>query len=872
MRKWLKQGHLPKNCDEPENITEGPAMCITSPDKAKSDIVVGGLVGEDGKPVRIRVEDPRSIKKILKRREKKKKQRKRERERKKAALLQRSNGADSRSFSELDNDKFEIDPEGSLSSSDSDSFDDDLFELPKAFEKFIMKKTDRESRRTLNSNSENDKDDFSIFDSSGSNLSDLSELHIGSDDDLDELMADFLKSNSSSGSSQTSATRNTKKKKHKRRGKGTSKTPPSDQDLFSYSSSCFDTSSSCELSISAGKVEESTESFLKSKSELQAKRSKRKCKRAKNHKQDGSDSTDASSEGLSHLNSPPHLSPDHRGSIKSSLSVAAQRSFTSSIVAANSTNNMNKQKSDSMDESKSDEFCLPEIPGKLTTTVNSAADNSDKPSLHLPQLSQAKGNLVQQGEYATVSIEDSSGQDVEGQKTATTDGVFRSLTTPDDNSTSNKLKQNQLRTQSIADYKTVLTASSRLPSTASAVRRLPQRSSAILKAPSRAVDTSPTSTLSNTQKGSQKVSHATVQEGVSLPHNKQMDQSKHGRLKRKSIATDDLPLLRGGASQDRRMSETAGNYIDMQQVKAQSLDEKYAKRIGRKLIKKTKKNPLERVYSAKHNSKNIGGGLMDPDGQYIEDRSINNEEIDTQSALLFIPSAIDDPSGTDQLTPNQSLALQQSSQQPASALRRQSAGPLRDKAVPMPLIGKGGGGDKSRRPNEEETRPLSAGLGSRVPAKLTDKSSTPLKMPTPTYPQDYSQSKSEFTVGKQPQSLLTEATVFKATQEATSHNEGELHAMEAAEEGIKPLQSHGELEVITEAEDEDDSDDDYCDFKIAPIFDDKPITILSFTSSYAYSFYPMAAQYKKAYDVVHKRTLQPIQMGRNKAKVRARKR
>ena len=60
---------------------------------------------------------------------------------------------------------------------------------------------------------------------------------------------------------------------------------------------------------------------------------------------------------------------------------------------------------------------------------------------------------------------------------------------------------------------------------------------------------------------------------------------------------------------------------------------------------------------------------------------------------------------------------------------------------------------------------------------------TPLKMQTPSY-------------------ILSEQKrihCWKKTTEATPQNEGELHDMKAAEEGIKPLQSHSEQEVITEA-------------------------------------------------------------------------
>lgn len=52
-------------------------MCITYSDQASSEMIVSRILGEDGKPVRIKVECPETIKRLLKRKAKRMEKKKR---------------------------------------------------------------------------------------------------------------------------------------------------------------------------------------------------------------------------------------------------------------------------------------------------------------------------------------------------------------------------------------------------------------------------------------------------------------------------------------------------------------------------------------------------------------------------------------------------------------------------------------------------------------------------------------------------------------------------------------------------------------------------------------------------------------------------
>ena len=139
MRRWLKLGHIPESCSEPEDPTEGPAMCITDQSN-DSRMIVGGALGCDGKPVRIKVELPVNIKKMLKKERKKKrkgstrKDHMKSRDGKSNDRLSTGGGKEEHAFvfSEEEDD-FNLD-------SNSSDEDGDLLDLPDSLRTYILKK------------------------------------------------------------------------------------------------------------------------------------------------------------------------------------------------------------------------------------------------------------------------------------------------------------------------------------------------------------------------------------------------------------------------------------------------------------------------------------------------------------------------------------------------------------------------------------------------------------------------------------------------------------------------------------------------------------------------------------------------------------
>ena len=141
MKRWLKLGHIPESCSEPEDLTEGPAMCITdqsNDNRGPQTMIVGGALGSDGKPVRIKVELPVNIQKMLKKERRKKRKRSAKGEGNKGnARLSTRGSKDERTF------VFSEEEENFLDSNSSDE-DGDLLDLPDSLRTYILKKAARQ--------------------------------------------------------------------------------------------------------------------------------------------------------------------------------------------------------------------------------------------------------------------------------------------------------------------------------------------------------------------------------------------------------------------------------------------------------------------------------------------------------------------------------------------------------------------------------------------------------------------------------------------------------------------------------------------------------------------------------------------------------
>ena len=142
MRRWLKLGHIPESCSEPEDLTEGPAMCITDQSN-DSRMIVGGALGCDGKPVRIKVELPVNIKKMLKKEQKKKRKGSTRKAHTKSRDGKSNDRLSTRSGKEEHAFVFSEEEDDFLDSNSSDE-DGDLLDLPDSLRTYILKKAARQ--------------------------------------------------------------------------------------------------------------------------------------------------------------------------------------------------------------------------------------------------------------------------------------------------------------------------------------------------------------------------------------------------------------------------------------------------------------------------------------------------------------------------------------------------------------------------------------------------------------------------------------------------------------------------------------------------------------------------------------------------------
>ena len=110
-------------------------MCIThQPDEENgaTEMIVGGALGSDGKPVRIKVELPVDVEKMFKK-EQKKKRKKKEAGNESVGITNVLSVTGKASFADLHGDKQDEDSNGS-------DEDDEIFDLPDSFRRYILKK------------------------------------------------------------------------------------------------------------------------------------------------------------------------------------------------------------------------------------------------------------------------------------------------------------------------------------------------------------------------------------------------------------------------------------------------------------------------------------------------------------------------------------------------------------------------------------------------------------------------------------------------------------------------------------------------------------------------------------------------------------
>lgn len=114
-------------------------MCITFSTHASSEMIVSGIVGEDGKPIRVKVEKPEAIKTYLAKKGNRRSFGTRRKGNKKGRRPQRSGSSDGRDSVEMESFEDETD-------SNSEVEDGSVLDLPEDIKRYILKQERKRTR------------------------------------------------------------------------------------------------------------------------------------------------------------------------------------------------------------------------------------------------------------------------------------------------------------------------------------------------------------------------------------------------------------------------------------------------------------------------------------------------------------------------------------------------------------------------------------------------------------------------------------------------------------------------------------------------------------------------------------------------------
>ena len=924
LKHWIRGSGLPLVCSEPEDITEGPAMCITYSDQTSSEMIVSGIVGKDGKPVRIKVKSPEAIKRLIKKTVKKEKKRR-------AGGKERSErGKAGSGMQGLAGHGSEWD---SLS---SDSSVEDLVDLPEPLKKYFLRKNKSHSQQNHEGGT-SDRDgqysnelsssQSSTFISSGCNGE-----HIGPKDHSSKenhcLCGDHHH------------TRARKKKKHSKRRSQTKKqhsnvsrkTKPqgtSEEDMFSSHSEEL---SELDESATYTDISGLKRNYRKSKHSKRSKHTHRKSEDSKGFHLPqipgtGNDSLANTTRRKSNKG-PNHLETTSSERLPEIASTATPHgSVTSSTTGSGKqvryhvTGNVASEAVGGKLASV-DDLHLPDISHDPNSQYGA---NHHK--IKVPNIS--TGNEMTRKRLHNFPMDEEQdekgsgmGSGVDGQLTSGDNlhlpdishdpniqyGANRHKIKVPNVSTGNEMTQQRLPIDEEQDEKgsgmglhsevgpnpgksgsgvsVSNTYSQRVPASfgshaqqdASTGTSHPAslRPGGSTQHPSYSTTTDGSSTHSPVaaQKGSTglKTKTATIREGVHLPV-KQVDaRSKQKKKTKKSLKKNiESPQIQSSDS-DRKYPQgmhklnnavefnpPAGeeNYAMNQPThavdfKSPAGEENYAMRFGRNVVKKTKKPPEVRN-SVKHNSKdfgNLAGGSSDEASgnrpsqstSYSAERGglLNDVSVDTnhRQKLSSVPKASTEASASGMMMMSAKTSFP--TLMPVMGRNSNSSEFNDNNAVSHRLLSSGmgakfasGSGAPSHKPSAPvRLKPLTGGM-EELAADFTQNTVPPQKVPTPT--QSITSSASKQSAG--------------AGQRVTSLN------------SATNIDTDSGLEVTID-EDIDGSDDEETDTPMISLYVLKPISGLSFTSPFSFSLFPMAPQYRQAYNVVHKKAVETVRYGR----------
>ena len=979
MNHWLIKGDLPKDCNELEEIIEGPAMCLTLSNQASSEMIIDGIIGEDGKPVRIKVADPVSLRQqLLKQKAKKRHKRKQREARRRRRRRRRRRGYENKGDVQEDEAKEDDEYVSDDSISSSDSSGEELLNLPKAFQKYILKKAGQQHKRKRSNGGLSVTVSDGELSYSSSSLSSIS----GDSSDPSQVSSGECHNHKEQKSPR-------RQRKHRsKRGCHEKATRSSDDSACSNESDLDSTDSTCSspyhhrkrktksqnrlrqhkvegISTKCAELSEVEDQDIKtSKQRLQhtnksdldstcsspdhrrkSRKKKTKSNLSRPHKVKGSSKKHAelleaedqdiktSKQRLQHTNKgdldSTCSSPDHRRKKKTKSNLSRRHKVKGSskkhaelLEAEDQTVKMSKQRHrlqhlPEIDTSAgkiqhrnvSDDACLPEIDvsaGKIQhrnvsgdahlPDIDVSAERIQHRNVsndaHLPDIDASAGRIQHRNvsDDAHLPDIDASANLVHHMSGQWENGTSNAIGSDGKSNPANKSgfqlpniahtrshstatrkhqrsdpihlphlnpqgSQNQLgndsqvyhRRQSILSHGGTKEGSTNL----AALNKESANSLSSNK------NTTPLLKPQQQRRGSQmnysgvsprkppqadrkhssvlSAKTATVKEDVHIPAGSLPNKLKR-KKKKSQLAPEELPQIcssaMDGEANSVHISATLSTTVtDRDGVNlTHNIDYNRPKRIGRKIIKKTRKSrEPQSLASVNHNSKDLGNLTEEEDGAGFKPLKDSANNQDGQRVLCTIPSS-------DELSSSDFKLLTSSAKTPTTRMPSGTARQMQQSDfVPLNY---GTGSSPSSASLDGD---LYSGLGTKFVSRDTANCKLPYA-PVQLNHLEEPTNKLGFMIGK--------TTVLPPIEESGGNLPLSLSTSQTADQ---KMETDSGLEIEEESLDEE----------ISPRYDPNPISVLSFTTAYAYSFYPMAAQHK-LHNTTRRKALKPVKPSRTK--------
>jgi len=960
MNHWLIKGDLPKHCDELEEIAEGPAMCLTLSSQASSEMIIDGIIGEDGKTVRIKVTDPVTLRRqlLIRKAKKRRKQKQREARRKRRGY---QNKGDVQEDEAREDDEYMSDD----STNSSDSSGEELLGLPKAFQKYILKKAGQHHKRrrdngrlsTTVSDGELSDGELSYGTSSFSfsswESSDLSQVSSREYHDQKEQKSPRKqRKHQSKRGCREKATRNsddsdkngacssesdldsTCSSPHHRRKRKTKSNQLRQHKVKGSSKKCAVLSETEDQDIKTGeqrhaKIQHSNKSDPDmTYSSPNHHRKRKTLNPSRRHKvKEHAELLETEDQGIKtgkqrhariqHSNTSDldmtYSGPNHHRKRKSKLNPSRRHKVKESskkhaelLEAENQSATMGKQQRRNVSDDAhvleiyastgrirhrnvSDSAHLPEIDASTGRIQHRNASNDAHLSeidagterirhrnvsddAHLPDTDASARNSVYhrsgQWENGTSNAIDSHGvsnspnmndfqlpniADTSSHSTATrkqwiSDPIHLpnlnphgSLSQHGNDSQGYRRRQSILSHGGTREGSTSLAVLNKEPensfsSTESTTQLLnPQkqrRSSQMNPNYSGASPRKPTQTDRKHSSGLS-AKTATVKENVHIPAGTLPKQLKQTRKKRKSqLVPEESSQIHSSAMDGEPdiMAPLSTTLTDRDRVNpTHNTDYNHPKRFGQKIIKKTKRSKEPQSWSSvSHNSKDLGNLIDDARFKLPKDSDKNQ---DGRCDLRTIPSSDERSNGDFKL-------LTSSAKTPTTRKLSGTARRMQQSDF-VPLNGTGSSPNSANLDGD-----LCSGLGAKFVSSDTanyEPPSAPVQLNSIEAPTN----KLEFTVGK--------TKVLPPIKESVENLPVPLSASRTADQRIE---TDSGLETKEES----------LGREVSPGYDYNPISALSFTTAYAYSFYPMAAQHRELNNTTRRKVLKPVKLSRTRNK------